>query len=245
MLAAMKRLAALLLVCAACGGDDIELYPVSPGGGGPSSGAGFGADANEGDGDGGVQITGRVCVITDARTPTTNCKDTGADGLTVTLGTSTAMTMANGDFTIRVISGANNVWRVSGTTIAPSAMTFTSSNTIPALTAQAFSDMAAANNAAVASSGSIIAQLRSNNAPLVNATATTSPAPSVIVRYDGADSVNWDQNGTGALGVVWVPGITPTATASLTVTNAAQVSTTFMNIPVFTDTVTWLTANVP
>jgi hypothetical protein len=41
-----------------------------------------------------------------------------------------------------------------------------------------------------------------------------------------------------------VPGLTPTATASLTVTNAAAISTTFMNIPVFTDTITWLVANV-
>ncbi len=240
----MKVLAALLLVSAACGGDDIELYPVNPGGGGPSSGTGFGSGSNGGDGDGGVDITGRVCVITDARTPTTGCADTGFAGLTVTLGTSTAMTMANGDFTIRVVTGANNVWRVTGTGIVPSAMTFTSTNTIPALATQTFSDMTATNNAAFAGTGSIIAQLRSNNAPLTGASATTAPAAARSALYDSADAITWDQTATGGLGVVWVPGIAPTNTAMMTVTDSAQTSSTLMNIPVFADTITWLSANL-
>jgi hypothetical protein len=247
MLAIMNRLAMLLLVCGACGGgDDFELYPVNPGGGGVSTGVGGGSGGSNVDGDAGVELTGRVCLIVDARTPTTNCAVTGADGLTVTLGTRTATTMANGDFTIRVISGTNNVWSVTGTGIVPSAMTFTGSNTIPALTTQTFADMVTTNAASVpAGSGSIIARLASNNAALTDAKVTTTPPPPGNVFYDAADAITWDQTSTGTLGVAWVPGIAPTATASMTVTNAAAESTMFMNIPVFADTITWVTANVP
>jgi hypothetical protein len=241
----MKLLAALLLVCAACGGgDDVELYPVNPGGGGPSGGL-FGRDASVDNGDGGVEITGRVCLLVDARTPTSGCADTGADGLTVTLGTRTAMTTANGGFTIRVLTGTNNVWRVTGTTIVSSAMTVGASTVIPALSANVYGDMTTANNAVFVGSGAIIAKLTNSNAAVVGATAATDPPTAGNIRYDAADAINWDPNTTGPLGVVWAPGITPTLTASMTVTDAAQDATTFDDIPVFADTITWLFVNVP
>ena len=241
----MRTIAALLLLSAACGGDDVELYPVNPGGGGPSSGGTFGSGSNGGDGDAGVEITGRVCVITDARTPTTGCADTGVAGLTVMLGTRTATTMANGDFTIRVVTGTSNVWRVSGTGIVPSAMTFTSTNIIPALATQTFSDMTSTNSAAFPGTGSIIAKVSQNGTALVNATATAAPAPARGTLYDAADEITWNQTSTGGLGAVWIAGITPTATETMTVTTAANASTSFMNIPVFADTITWLFASVP
>jgi hypothetical protein len=243
MLAVMKVLAALLLVCAACGGDDIELYPVSPGGGGPTSGTSR-PDASEGDGDGGIDISGRVCVIVDARTPTTGCADTGFAGLTVSLGNGTAMTMANGDFTIRVISGSDNVWRVTGTGIVRSAMTFASSNTIPALTPAVYQSMISDSLAtAPTGTGAIIAKLTTNNSPSVGATATTLPAASRVF-YDGVNATTWQQDATQTLGVVWAPDIAPTDTASMTVTHSAM-SKTFTNIPVIADTITWLVADVP
>lgn len=244
MLAGMKRIALLLLVCAACGGDDVELYPVNPGGGAPSGGL-FGGDASVGDGDGGVEITGRVCLVVDARTPTSGCADTGADGLTVTLGTRTAMTTANGSFTIRVLTGTSNVWQVTGTNIISSAMTVGASTVIPALSAEVYGDMATANNSVFVGNGSIIAKLTNNNAPVVGATVTTVPGSAGTVHYDGTDVITWDPNTTGPLGVAWVPGITPTLTASMTVTDAAPNTTTVDNIPVFADTITWLFVNVP
>jgi hypothetical protein len=243
MLPIMKVLATLLLVCAACGGDDVELYPVNPGGGGPSGGL-TQPDASEGDGDSGVEITGRVCLLVDARTPTSGCADTGADGLTVTLGPRMAMTTANGSFTIRVLTGTNNVWRVTGTTIVSSAMTVGASTVIPALSANVYGDMVVTNNANFVDTGAIIAKLTNNNAPVVNATVTVEPAAATSPRYDGADEITWDPNTTGALGVAWVPGITPRNAESLTVT-AQQDTKILDNIPVFANTITWLFVNVP
>lgn len=244
----MKAIAMLLIVCAACRGDDIELYPnVNPGGGGLSGGFGTGTDASSGDGDSGVPISGKVCLITDARSPTTNCAASGAGDLTVTLGTRMATTMADGSFTIFVNTGSSNVWRVTGTGIVASAMTFGGGNNIPALTTQVYTDMISANPTAAvpAGSGSIIAKLSNSGGALVGATATTAPPTAGAVLYDGADNVNWSTTSTGTLGVVWAPGITPGTTTSMTVTTALQVQQQLTGIPVFADTITYVFANVP
>jgi hypothetical protein len=187
---------------------------------------------------------GSVCFIEDARNPTT-CATTGAGGLTVMLGTRTAMTMDDGTFTIRVVAGASNVWRVTGTNIVSSAMTVGASTAIPALSAAVYADMVATNNANFASTGAIIAKLTTNNAPVVGATVTVAPGGATNARYDGADEITWDPNTTGPLGVAWAPGITPTNTESLTVTNAGLNTTTVNDVPVFTDKITWLFVNVP
>ncbi len=239
MLAVMRMIAALLFVCAACGSDDVELYPVNPGGGGPSSGTGGGIDAGEDLGDGGVTVSGRVCLTMDARIPNT-CPDTGVGGLTVMLGTRSTTTMDDGRFSMRVISGASNVWRVSGTGIVPSATIVLGANIIPALSSQVYSDMVATNSASSAG-GAIIARLRDNTDAVVQgATATTTPAPAGNVFYDSQDAITWDQTATGNLGIVWVPGVAA-GTAKLSVTKA-QSTSEVTDIPVFADTITWVFA---
>src|SRR3954471_10398692 len=109
----------LVLLLAACnsgGGDD---YAISPGGGGvnPTGGIIPLIDASTGDGD--AQTTqGRVCIISDLRTPTSGCKDTGGVGLTVTVGTVTAMTTTNdGQFQIGHPTGDFLTWHVKGTNL--------------------------------------------------------------------------------------------------------------------------------
>src|SRR5438874_8599845 len=66
---------ALLVLVAACQAstDDFPIRPGTFGGGGTGGGADAGAgDAGDaGDGDAGVLISGRVCVISDLRHPTT------------------------------------------------------------------------------------------------------------------------------------------------------------------------------
>lgn len=244
MLQGMKAIAALLSICAACGGDDVELYPINPGGGGPAGGVNR-VDASVENGDSGVQISGRVCLINDARNPT-SCSASGAGGLTVTLGTRTATTMTDGTFTITVMTGASNVWHVTGTGIVSSATQVIGSNIIPALSSQLYADMVANSNVVPpAGSGTIIAKLTSGGNALTNATATTNPTPAGGVFYDGQNATNWDQTSTGPFGAVWVPGITPTSTASLTVTNGSQAQTVLMNIPVFADTITFVFADIP
>lgn len=236
---------ALLLVCAACGGDDVALYPVNPGGGGPAGGS-IRGDASEGDGDGGVMISGRVCLINDARNPTT-CASTGAAGLTVTLGTRMATTLDDGSFTISVMTGTTNVWRVSGTDIAQSAMAVGGTNTIPALSQAIYTSMITDSGVTIpAGSGSIIAQLTTNNNAAIGANATTAPTAASGVFYDGGTATMWQQDSTGNAGVVWATGIDPTSgSATVTVTTALQTTTQITNVPVFADTITYVFADVP
>src|ERR1043165_3884112 len=78
--------------------DDVEMFPIGPGGFGP--GGGTTPDPPGVDGKGGAPtINVRVCLINDPRKPT-EWPASGADGLTVTLGTETATTAADGSFTI-------------------------------------------------------------------------------------------------------------------------------------------------
>src|SRR6476660_1845280 len=97
------RTIVLVAALAACGGDDGTGFPIMPGGGG--SGSSSMPDASiGGDEDGGSTLTGRVCLVSDARRPTT-CAGSGADGLTVTVGGSTATTAADGSFSLTRPSG--------------------------------------------------------------------------------------------------------------------------------------------
>jgi hypothetical protein len=236
----MKVLATLLLVCAACGGDDIELYPISPGGGGPG-GLSL-PDASDADGDSGVPLAGRVCLVTDARTPT-NCANIGADGLTVTLGMRTAITAADGTFSINVVTGTANVWRVTGTDIVSSAMAVGSPNIIPVISSALYAQMVSDSVAtAPTGRGAIIAKLTTNDVPRIGATAVATGTTSVL--YDGANATNWLQGATGNLGVVWTTDLAA-GTATLTIDTAELTQQTVANIPVFADTITWLFVDVP
>src|SRR5436853_6066762 len=93
---------ALVLAVAACGGMDgfSDAYPTRPGTGGVGGVVnGHPPDARPpADGEGGTP--GKVCVISDLRRWTNGCATSGVAGLTVTMGTATAMTDDNGDFTI-------------------------------------------------------------------------------------------------------------------------------------------------
>src|SRR4051812_18323205 len=86
----MKRFACLVLLaaCANSGGDD---YPVNGAGGG--QGGGFGGSA------GGNMLRGRVCLLDDLISRA-NCSNSGAGGLTVSMGGNAATTSADGSFVI-------------------------------------------------------------------------------------------------------------------------------------------------
>ncbi|HSD88835.1 MAG TPA: hypothetical protein VLB44_15010 [Kofleriaceae bacterium] len=235
----MKALVAPLVLVMGCG-RDVEMYPVNPGGGGGPSGTGM-ADAAITI-DGSNTILGRVCLIADARTPTA-CASSGADALTVTLGSATATPAADGTFSIARPSGSGLVWRVSGTDIVGAAMEEASGTTIPAIGAALYADMTTTNSAINNNgTGAIIAQLTHGGAALVNATALPSPVPAGNVYYDGISAIVWSLDVTGSFGVVWVPGMTP-GTAQLTIDGTAQ--GTITGIPVFADTVTFVAAEIP
>jgi len=235
----MKALVATLVLVVGCG-RDVEMYPVNPGGGGGTSGTGTPDAAVTPDGS--STIIGRVCLISDARSPT-SCASSGADTLTVTLGSSTATPAADGTFSIARPSGSGLVWRVSGTDIVGAAMEQASGTTIPTISAALYTDMTMTNQAVNNNgTGAIIAQLTHGGAALANATALPSPLPDGNVYYDGISAIVWSLDATGSYGVVWVPGMTP-GTAQLTINGSAQGTVT--GIPVYADTVTFVPAEIP
>lgn len=233
----MKAITVLLLACAACG-KDVEMYPISPGGGGGGGTTFVDAAVDAPGGDGGTMITGRVCLISDARNPTA-CASTGATNLTVMLGTQTAMTAADGAFTITRPTGTNLAWRVSGAGIVASAQPTPSGSTIPALSQAVYETMIAASSAPSGdNTGAIIAKLTQNGVAIQGATAATTPAPLGNVYYDGASIDAWELDSTGSFGVVWVPGL-DAGTASMQVGTA-----TLTGIPVYANTITYVFAQL-
>ena len=230
---------ALAVPLAACH-DDVEMYPIGPGGYGP--GGGTMPDAAIGDDSGGGStINGRVCLINDARNPTT-CASSGAADLTVTLGSGTAMTSADGSFTIAKATGTGLVWRVSGATIQPSAMQVSTVATIPAISTLLFEDMVTTNQAIIPEgTGSIVARFTMSGSGVSNLIAATSPDAGQIF-YDGPSATVWDTTATGPFGAIWAPGLA-TGAATLTVSGSADTSVT--GIPVYADTVTFVLAEIP
>lgn len=239
----MKALIAGLLLLVACD-DGLEMFPVSPGGGGGSSGTGF-IDAgirDDGGGDSGLTIRGCVCRLLDARFPT-RCENTGSGNLVVSLDNFTATTDDDGSFTIARPTSTNLVWRVFGDTVVfPSAMSFGTTTTIPALDLGLYEDMIAASEVAPqAGDGQIIAQVKRGNTPLVNVTATTMPVADAVIQYDSGSATNWSSDATGQQGVIWVPGVAG-ANAQLDVQENATPLEPITGIPLFPDTVTFVFA---
>src|SRR5258708_7499579 len=101
----------LVIACAggACGTGcqtDETMYPIITGGGGGGNGGIHDAAVPLDSNDGGTQISGKVCLIADARDLLT-CSTANASGLTVQLGTRSATTTATGAFAIATPQGSN------------------------------------------------------------------------------------------------------------------------------------------
>lgn len=243
----MKALIAGLVLLVACD-HDIEMFPVMPGGGGGSSGTGFvDAGLSDGDaGDAGNTINARVCHLKDARFPTT-CENTDSGNLMVSLGNFTATTADDGSFTITRPTGSNLVWHVTGDNVFPSAMSFGTTTSIPAIDLGVYLEMVSVSDVAPpVVDGQIMAQLLRGNTLIANATATTDPISTVEPLYDGPDAVSWQGNATGPRGMVWVPGV-PTAPGGvqLLVREGTVDLAPIDAIPLFPSTVTFVFAEFP
>lgn len=241
----MTRLALALVLAAACGGDDGGGFPIMPGGGG--SGTSNNPDAAiDDEGDASTAITGRVCLISDARTPTA-CAATGADGFTVDLATQQATTAADGSFTLARPSGSNLVWRVSGTGIEPSAMAYSASApaTIPAIPSLVYGDMLAATQPAVGNAdGAVIARITRGTSPVADTVVSSAPSSTSGIYYDGASTIDWTDVATGTSGVAWIPGM-PAGTATLAFDTGGSNAVTMATAPVFADTITFVFHTIP
>lgn len=212
----------LVLALVGCQGGS-EQYPVDPGGPGPGP-VGMMVDAaltDAPDPDAGNFLTGRVCLVTDVRG--LNCAGSGADGITVTLGTNSALTTASGAFTIVTPTGSNLVWRATGANVVKSVMAFGPSKTIPIISTQTYLDLQNANSVTInPGMGSIIARIVKGTGatPQAGAVADVSPEPVFPAKYDGPAPLTWTESATGALGTVWIPGAGP-GTNTVTITPAS------------------------
>ena len=226
----LKGICAAFVLVAAC--NTSHNYPVIGGGGG---GGGVGTDAGShldgatdaagdaiGDaatdavpGDGG--ISGQVCLLTDLRDLTT-CAPTGAGGLTVTLGSSSATTTDNGSFTLAAPTGTGLVWQVTGSAIETSSMAYGAETTIPAVKATDYVDLLANNLVPLPAmgQGAIMTRITRANTPVAGATASATPPP-YQTYYAGSDATVWSTVATGATGTAWLPDLAATAPATLTV----------------------------
>ena len=238
----MKR-AWLVILLVACKSSDNDGFPVDPGGGGPPGDRLDGSTLDAFDPDGNTQLAGRVCLVTDLRALTA-CATTGADGLTVTLGTRTAMTMADGKFTMMTPAGSNLVWRVSGAGIVPSVMPFGPSNSIPAIGVEDFNELQNANSVVLTpGDGTIIARVVRNGTPQTGAVASVEPLAQFATKYDGPAQLAWTELATSTAGTVWIPGA-PAGIAKVTVSPASG-DDVIEDVRVEDQSITYVTIDLP
>ena len=232
----MNRLAlfacGLLAACASSGED----YPVATQGGG---GGGGGSSP--------ATLTGRVCLVNDARSLST-CSDTGAGGLTVAIGGTTATTNANGEFVMNTPSGANaSTISVTGTGIVSSNQALTANAQIPVISQQLFDQMTLATGITpTPGSGSIMATVVRGGEPVNGVTAVATPSPAFGPFYDGTSPTAWTLNPTGTMGVVWFPGAAVNMPVNVTFTDPArQTETTVGGVQVVDGGVTFVEGVLP
>ena len=240
---AVMRIAAILIALVGCqpSGDDYHVitggddHPINPM-----------VDAKPADGvvGDGSMLIGRVCVVTDVRTPTVGCATTGAANITVTLGTETTMTADDGSFMLLPPSGAGLVWRTNGTDRVRSVIPLSTSNVLPMVSVQTYLDLQNGNSVIVNSGeGSVFLYVRQAGLPLAAATTAVSPTASFLTMGDRANATNWVQGATGALGVSWTPGIVA-GTATLMVTPTVGTAA-MIGVPIEDGAITFATLVIP
>lgn len=243
----MKRLVAIALI-AACSNEEAGVdFPIQPGGGGGVGGSTRVDAAVDAAGDAGdAEITGRVCVLVQDLRTLTNCATTGADNLTVTLGTSVATTAADGTFTImRPTDTTGLSWLVTGDVIVSSRIAFGSTTTLPAFGEAAYLTMVSENQALTSEvTAGMVVRVRQAGAPVVGATVATVPDPGSLIYYDGVDDSTWETAvGTGSSGVAWIPSI---ASDSAQLTIVVDVDTMLAaNVDLSANTITFVLAEIP
>ncbi len=232
-----------LVVATGCKADHPGFPIVGGGGGGGGTGTppdSYIVDAPDG---GAGTLSGRVCVASDARQLDV-CDPTGAGGFTVMLGTATATTADNGDFSIDSQAGTDLVWVVTGTNMTTSLMPFGTVNLIPMLSTSTFNMVELGSGIEpVPGTGNVIAHTVHGGAPLANVVATDTDE-NVSPYYDSATSPTiWVQNsatGTGSFGDIFLPTLgVATTTVNLTPMGGSAVA--IPNVPVAPDAITFIT----
>jgi len=212
-------LASIACAClAGCTSSEEDDLPVQPGAGGVSGGGKGGSTPGA--------ITGRVCLVANPFALGT-CADTGAGGLVVSLGGSTALTQANGAFSLAAPAGTGGSFTVAGPNIVTGSMPLSPANTIPVLSQEMFNEMLSGNSVTLQpGTGSVLATVvdRTGN-PISGVTATSTPTSAFGPFFDSATGTQWTINQTGQAGIVFFPGVT-VGPATLTFSDLGSTSET-------------------
>lgn len=237
---------AVVIASAAAACKTSEDFPVVPGG--PGSGTSGTRDAPGGEPEDALAtIAGRVCVQTDLRSAT-GCEAAGVDGVRVDLGDRYAVAGPDGGFTIERPRELEVAWRVSGAGgevgIVMTALAPLGGSALLRTVAVLDYEQLLLENGVPASPdfGSIVLRVTQAGAPKPAAAAATEP-PAPFVLYDGASSLIWDTDATGASGVVWIP---QAELGEVTVTiTALGVPPTGVTVPVEGGAITYATVALP
>lgn len=218
-------------------------FPIVPGGGGGTGGLGRPDAAIDAPGDTGP-ITARVCLLTANLRTLSGCASTGAGNLTVTLGTETATTSADGTFTLMPPADSSGLhWVVTGVGVVPSAVRFGATVTLPVFEDAAYAEMIALNNVSVDESPGLVVRVSRLGAPVVGALVATDPEATAVY-YDRETDATWSTlDGTGPNGVAWIPHI-PGTSARITISSGDSVTELGGNA-LLTNTITFVFAEIP
>jgi hypothetical protein len=190
---------ALIVVVAACSAQADD-FPVQPAGGGQLPPSGTGSSA----------ITGRACVVADAR-DLSRCEPV-AGGLAVTGGGATTTTASDGSFTLDAALASDpttpRMLSITGPGVVPTQIDAAGVNSVPVVKADLFSQMLVANGITLTpGSGSILGSVVRGTSPASGISVVSTPSPAFGPLFDGTTPTAWTLDATGARGVVWLPGV--------------------------------------
>ena len=248
---ALCSLLASVLGLGACnfGGGEGDDYYTEPGGGGGSYGQSGGLIPDARMGDAGAAIDGQICGLVDYR-DWDDCTMSGYDGYLVELGTSQGSANDGGMFSMPTPGGTNLVWKVYDVVVGTPARTtyapFSPSTVVFTHRQADYEDLAQNNGAAPISGGAVFVRVRKANVPVVDATATITPASASLTLYDDVSAATWGVTNTGELGVIWFPNVPASAAATVTITPAGPSAVPYtLTLPVVNQATTFVTAEIP
>lgn len=241
------RLALALVLLTACGDKETTFDNIVPGGGGGGTG-GMRADAPTGDsGDASTTITGRVCKVTmPPSLDAVSCASSGLAGVfTVTLDTQTVMSADDGSFTLmRPTTPTGQVFLVTGTGFEKSAVQYDATKStflLPSIDSTTYGEMISATTSA--NGNALMARISRSGTAVAGVTVMTTPGPdNAQLFYDGSSVTSWNTDMTHGFGIAWAPSI---SASSATLVVQGTPNTTFTGIPLYTNTITFVFAEIP
>jgi hypothetical protein len=189
----MKCLVAVCLVAGCYTDEDDEDFPIVPGSGTTATSGTAG------------MLRGRAC-MSDDLTALGECARRGVGGLSVTLGTSVAITADDGSFALVPPRGSLQSFTVSGAGAVTTTTPYAPGPFVPVINADVWASTLASNDIFLPpGTGSILGTVVRGREPAPGIMVSSTPGSAFGPFYDGETGFTLDR--TGARGVFFVPGL--------------------------------------